>query len=165
MSQNEYIADERLDAMISIQEGIAEDAVRGNETVHKLDSEILSALKELKEYRDIGPTPEQLKEVDRLYMEKCREVDGLNEAIRNICRNLSTKEFTDGDTYECLLSLSLPFAPGGKSMVEPHTMWKLEKIAEDGWFVLHSLEKPEREIQTKYLNFVVSFKKVQETGK
>lgn len=159
------ITNERLDAMISIQEGIADDAAKGNSTSCKLDNDILSALKELKEYRDIGPTPEQLKEVDRLYLEKCREVDGLNEAIRNICRNLSTKEFTEGNTYECLLSLSLPFALDGENIVEPHTMWKLEKIAEDGWFVLHSLEKPEREIQAKYLSFVVSFKKVQETGK
>lgn len=77
------ITNERLNEMINIQEGIAEDAVRGNETVHKLDSEILSALKELKEYRDIGPTPEQLKEIDRLYMKKCREVDGLKKWMIN----------------------------------------------------------------------------------
>lgn len=162
---NKKLTDEQLKELISAQTEITLDSTRESGETHKLDSEILSALKELKEYRDIGPTPEQLKEVDRLYLEKCREVDGLNEAIRNICRNLSTKEFTEGDTYECLLSLSLPFTLGGESIVEPHTMWKLEKIAEDGWFVLHSLEKPEREIHTKYLGFVVSFKKVQEAGK
>ena len=81
MSQSEYITNERLDAMISIQEGIAEDADKENGTVHTLDTDILSALKELKEYRDIGPTPEQLKEIDRLYLEKCREVGGMKRQM------------------------------------------------------------------------------------
>ena len=77
------ITNERLNEMISIQKEVADDATRENGTVHTLDSEILSALKELKEYRDIGPTPEQLKEVDRLYLEKCREVDELKRKINN----------------------------------------------------------------------------------
>ena len=34
----------------------------------------IKALEEIQAYRSIGLTPEQLKEVDRLYQEKCEEV-------------------------------------------------------------------------------------------
>lgn len=37
-------------------------------------------LTELKEYRSLG-TPEQLREVDRLYLEKCEEVNALREQL------------------------------------------------------------------------------------
>ena len=76
---NKKLTDEQLKELISAQTEITLDSARGSGETHKLDSDILSALKELKEYRDIGPTPEQLKEIDRLYMEKCREVDGLKK--------------------------------------------------------------------------------------
>lgn len=75
------ITDEKLNEIISIQKEVADDATRENGTVHTLDTDILYALKELKEYRDIGPTPDQLKEIDRLYLEKCREVDGLKKQM------------------------------------------------------------------------------------
>lgn len=35
------------------------------------------AAKRLKEYEDLGLTPEQLMEIDKLYAEKCREVEEL----------------------------------------------------------------------------------------
>lgn len=37
--------------------------------------------KELKDYRAIGLTPEQLKEVDRLYTKKCQEVSELSKKL------------------------------------------------------------------------------------
>ncbi len=35
---------------------------------------ILQALKELREYKSLGVTPEQIKEMDRLYTLKCQEL-------------------------------------------------------------------------------------------
>lgn len=80
---SEKLTDEQLRELINKQTEIALDSTRENGEVHTLENQILSALKELKEYRDIGPTPEQLKEVDRLYLEKCREVDGLKKWMIN----------------------------------------------------------------------------------
>ena len=40
-------------------------------------------LAELKEYRSLG-TPEQLREVDKLYLEKCEEVNQLKEQVHNL---------------------------------------------------------------------------------
>lgn len=37
--------------------------------------------KELKDYRAIGLTPEQLREVDRLYTKKCQEVSELSKKL------------------------------------------------------------------------------------
>lgn len=36
----------------------------------------------LKKYEDICPDPECLKEVDRLYLEKCQEVSALKERMK-----------------------------------------------------------------------------------
>lgn len=36
----------------------------------------------LKKYEDICPDPERLKEVDRLYLEKCQEVSALKERLK-----------------------------------------------------------------------------------
>ena len=40
----------------------------------------LEFLKELKQYRDTGLTPEQIREIDRLYAEKCRELAEVRDA-------------------------------------------------------------------------------------
>lgn len=42
----------------------------------------IKALEEVKEYRAIGLTPEQLKEVDRLYSEKCKELSQLQKKYK-----------------------------------------------------------------------------------
>ena len=40
---------------------------------------ILQALKELLEYKSLGVTPEQIKEMDRLYTLKCQELANMEE--------------------------------------------------------------------------------------
>lgn len=45
-------------------------------------NDVIPKLELLKAYEDIGPTPEQLLEIDKMYMEKCEEVNRLKE--RNI---------------------------------------------------------------------------------
>lgn len=40
---------------------------------------ILRALKELREYKNLGVTPEQIKEMDRLYTLKCQELAKMEE--------------------------------------------------------------------------------------
>lgn len=40
---------------------------------------ILQALKELREYKSLGVTPEQIKEMDRLYTLKCQELAKMEE--------------------------------------------------------------------------------------
>ena len=41
-------------------------------------------LKRLKQYEDLGLTPQQLMEVDKLYLEKCEEVNQLNAQIETL---------------------------------------------------------------------------------
>lgn len=40
---------------------------------------ILQALKELVEYKSLGVTPEQIKEIDKLYTLKCQELAKMEE--------------------------------------------------------------------------------------
>lgn len=62
--------------------------------MHKVPSELYGALwklhqyeetglspEELIEYKDLGLTLEKLKEIDKLYMEKCKEVNKLEEKL------------------------------------------------------------------------------------
>lgn len=42
-----------------------------------------SVFSKLAEYEDLGLTPQQLKEIDMLYLEKCQEVNRLNTEIEN----------------------------------------------------------------------------------
>lgn len=39
------------------------------------------AIDRLSEYEDLGLTPEQIKETDKLYLEKCEEVNDLKKEI------------------------------------------------------------------------------------
>lgn len=42
-----------------------------------LDHVIVKALKELIEYKDIGLIPQAIKDMDKMYLEKCKEVNAL----------------------------------------------------------------------------------------
>lgn len=76
MSQNKKrISDKELDILINLEQNTM--YVLTNR--EKMD--VISALKELKRYRKIGPTPEQLKEIDRLYLEKCKELEEYSKWI------------------------------------------------------------------------------------
>lgn len=45
----------------------------------KMAHDVRKRLEELKPYEDTGLTPEQIREIDRLYAEKCREVAELRQ--------------------------------------------------------------------------------------
>lgn len=45
--------------------------------VTPLDYVIVKALKELIEYKDIGLIPQDIKEMDNMYLEKCQQVNKL----------------------------------------------------------------------------------------
>lgn len=45
--------------------------------VTPLDRIIVKALKELIEYKDIGLIPQAIKDMDKMYLEKCKEVNAL----------------------------------------------------------------------------------------
>ena len=47
----------------------------------KSRSEILGIIERLASYEDLGLTPKQIREVDRLYAEKCREVAELKKEL------------------------------------------------------------------------------------
>lgn len=42
---------------------------------------VVEAIKKLAAYEDICPDPERLKEIDKLYLEKCREVRELRAQL------------------------------------------------------------------------------------
>ena len=45
--------------------------------VTPLDRIIVKALKELIEYKDIGLIPQAIKDIDKMYLEKCQQVNKL----------------------------------------------------------------------------------------
>lgn len=45
--------------------------------VTPLDRVIVKALKELIEYKDIGLIPQEIKDMDKMYLEKCQQVNRL----------------------------------------------------------------------------------------
>ena len=45
--------------------------------VTPLDRVIVKALKELIEYKDIGLIPQSIKDMDKMYLEKCQQVNRL----------------------------------------------------------------------------------------
>lgn len=45
--------------------------------VTPLDCIIVKALKELIEYKDIGLIPQAIKDIDKMYLEKCQQVNKL----------------------------------------------------------------------------------------
>ena len=60
-----------------LREGVLVKEKRGEKEIKVLFEEVddgYHAMCTLKAYEDTGLTPEQIREVDRLYKEKCREV-------------------------------------------------------------------------------------------
>lgn len=55
------------------------DALNAHESVviTPLDNVTVMALKELLEYRETGLTPQDIKDMDKMYLEKCKEVNAL----------------------------------------------------------------------------------------
>ncbi len=65
-----------------LREGVLVKEKRGEKETKVLFEEIddgYHAMCVLKNYEDTGLTPEQIREIDRLYTEKCREVDELQQ--------------------------------------------------------------------------------------
>lgn len=52
------------------------------------------------EYERIGLTPEQLMEVDRLYLEKCEEVNHLVAELKKICNSCKYAYVDSGANLE-----------------------------------------------------------------
>jgi hypothetical protein len=61
--------------------GLSIDVIKNQIRLSKMfaGSEAVStkALKELLEYKETGLTPQDIKEIDELYLEKCKEVNAL----------------------------------------------------------------------------------------
>ena len=76
--------------MERLPDGVLENAIGCYETMQQIEDGsvdvlqqvTLRLLKELKEYKDIGPTPEQILEIDKMYAEKCREVAELRAELK-----------------------------------------------------------------------------------
>lgn len=48
--------------------------------------DVIPKLKQLKEYEDIELTPEQIRDIDSLYLEKCEQVNVLKEFVEVTCQ-------------------------------------------------------------------------------
>lgn len=68
---------ERQNSMETLERGSMEPVFMKEYWEHRQVTEWLT---ELKEYRSLG-TPEQLREVDKLYLEKCEEVNKLQAQL------------------------------------------------------------------------------------
>ena len=58
--------------------------------VTPLDYVIVKALKELIEYKDIGLIPQAIKDMDKMYLEKCQQVNRLTctcEMLERMAKN------------------------------------------------------------------------------
>lgn len=49
---------------------------------HELCESIVAMADKLEEYKNTGLTPEQIREVDKLYLEKCEEVNRLSDKLK-----------------------------------------------------------------------------------
>lgn len=65
----------------------------GQLNVAEMAHDVRKRLEELKPYEDIGLTPGQIREIDRLYAEKCQEVAELRQ------RNTAKEPQYEGDSY------------------------------------------------------------------
>ena len=48
--------------------------------------DVIPKLKQLKKYEDTGLTPEQIRDMDSLYLEKCEQVNVLKEFVEATCQ-------------------------------------------------------------------------------
>lgn len=67
---------------------VIRDALKAHESVVEtpLDNVTVMALKELLEYRETGLTPDKIREMDKLYLEKCQEVNTLVKTFERLER-------------------------------------------------------------------------------
>lgn len=66
------------------------DPERVEEINDFFNSQTAKILAELQEYKNLGLTLEQLKEIDRLYLEKCKEVNVLAAELEELRKKYST---------------------------------------------------------------------------
>ena len=61
------------------------------------------ALKELLEYKETGLTPQDIKEMDKMYLEKCKEVEKMNKQdIYTLCTLIpSMDDYSGHNMYLC----------------------------------------------------------------
>ena len=60
------------------------DACKTEKTLNQHGVVIYNCLKELLEYRETGLTPDKIREMDKLYLEKCQEVNSLVAACEKL---------------------------------------------------------------------------------
>ena len=78
----------------SVEEKHKHDKIfTGQLNVARMAHDVRERLEELKPYEDTGLTPEQIREIDRLYTEKCREVAELQQ------RDTAKEPQYEGDSY------------------------------------------------------------------
>ena len=69
--------------MKKFYKGLDTDVIRNTLNAHEsvietpLDNVTVMALKELLEYRETGLTPQDIKDMDKMYLEKCKQVNKL----------------------------------------------------------------------------------------
>lgn len=61
--------------------GLSIDVIKNQIQLSKMfvgsEAVLTKALKELLEYKETGLTPQDIKEMDKMYLEKCKEVNAL----------------------------------------------------------------------------------------
>ena len=153
--------------MERLPDGVLENAIGCYETMQQIEDGsvdvlqqvTLRLLKELKEYKDIGPTPEQLLEIDKMYSDKCREVAELKwqletkvegDLISRMALLKRLKDYTE-QVYECDFddeSCTAPEMSENPQIVEG--LWEAREIIED-MPTAYDVEKVvERMEQAKY---------------
>lgn len=135
---NEFTCDEDFDDFMldSLQYGM--DSIQGLIAVFYRNIWAMADLRErLKEYEDIGLTPKQLMEVDKLYAEKCKELAELQERsfsglelVKIWAKLKKFKEYQELEEQGKLLKL--PCAVGD-------WVYKIK----DGWVNYHKVDRIE----------------------
>ncbi|WP_410069945.1 helix-turn-helix domain-containing protein [Anaerostipes sp.] len=64
---------------VNLDINIIKNALHSNEVIAEtpLDKVTVTALKELLEYKETGLTPQDIKDMDKMYLEKCQQVNKL----------------------------------------------------------------------------------------
>lgn len=75
---------------VNLDINIIKNALHSHEAFAEtpLDKVTVTALKELLEYKETGLTPQDIKEMDKMYLEKCKEVN----ALVNTCERLEKEK-------------------------------------------------------------------------
>lgn len=83
---------------VNLDINIIKNALHSHEAVAEtpLDKVTVTALKELLEYKETGLTPQDIKEMDKMYLEKCKEVNAL---VKTCERLEKEKKMNKQDIY------------------------------------------------------------------